>query len=271
MHVTLVIPTYKNSAYLDICLQSAVENCDDENNHILVIVDGFIEESQAVLDKYQGIRYLDLGANKGMQHALNVGVMQAETELVYIINDDNVIGRHWDTRTIKAYEEACASEPTTIMTVNQVEPTGPGMFNHTVMNLGQTIDGFNYSAWLDYEEAITRNVTTHDGHIFPFVMQKKHYMAVGGFDTFYDSPNVVDWDFFVKLEILGFKFPRTHTVHIYHFGSVVTRKNSEASLFIDRQNQAIQVYEFKWGTLPYNMPGSNNKIPPDGQFRGFKI
>lgn len=270
MNITLVIPTYRNPKYLDLCLKSAVENRMSEDNHILVIVDGFIEESQVVLDKYPGIRYLDLGANKGMQHALNVGVMQAETDLIYIINDDNVMGRCWDTRTIRAYDDAMIPESIGhVMTVNQVEPTGPGMFNHTVMDLGQTVESFKYDTWLDYEEAISVDLTKIDGHIFPFVMQKKHYMAVGGFDIFYDSPNWCDVDFFLKLELLNFKFPRTRQVHIYHFGSISTKRNAEASRFIRKEAEAIEVYRFKWGYVPNIVENAirhnNEKLPFDGQ------
>ena len=273
MNITLVIPTYRNPKYLDLCLKSAVENRLSEDNHILVIVDGFIEESQAVLDKYADIRYLDLGTNKGMQHALNVGVMQAETELVYIINDDNVMGKRWDTRTIEAFRstDVCTNCFGHVLTVNQVEPTGPGMFNHTVMDLGQDIESFKYSTWLDYEEAISKELVMTTGHIFPFVMKKMHYMAVGGFDTFYDSPNVCDWDFFLKLELLDFRFPRTHKVHIYHFGSVATKKNSESQRFRAREARAFEEYHFKWGAMPHNQPDSNSKVPSDKAFRGFKV
>ena len=61
--VSLIIPTYRNPNYLDICLKSAIENQVNQNE-IIVAVDGYIEESQHVLDKYkQYIQVLDLGVN----------------------------------------------------------------------------------------------------------------------------------------------------------------------------------------------------------------
>jgi GT2 family glycosyltransferase len=110
-----------------------------------------------------------------------------------------------------------------------------------------------------------------DGHIFPFVIKKKHYMAVGGFDTFYNSPNICDWDFFLKLELLGFTFPRTHNLHLYHFGSVSTKKNAENVMFRTKEHAAIEQYTWKWGTPPYNNPEINSKLPPNGKFRGFSV
>ena len=50
--ISLVIPTYRNPEYLDICLRSAIEN-QVNKNEIIVAVDGFIEESQHILDKYK--------------------------------------------------------------------------------------------------------------------------------------------------------------------------------------------------------------------------
>jgi len=64
--ISLVIPSYRNPKYLDICLKSAIAG-QSETNEIIVAVDGFIEESQAVLDKYKDdIKTLDLGQNAGM-------------------------------------------------------------------------------------------------------------------------------------------------------------------------------------------------------------
>ena len=88
MSVSLIIPTYRNPKYLDICLKSAIEG-QHEINEIIVAVDGYIEESQSILDKYKDdIKILNLGQNQGMQMALNLGVYNANFETICIINDD---------------------------------------------------------------------------------------------------------------------------------------------------------------------------------------
>ena len=95
--ISLIIPTYRNPDYLDICLKSATEQQDNENE-IIVVVDGFIEESKHILDKYiSKIKILNLGNNQGMQQALNFGVYNASNEKICIINDDNVLCTGWDT------------------------------------------------------------------------------------------------------------------------------------------------------------------------------
>ena len=273
--ITTIIPTYRNPDYLDLCLKSATENMVSDDTEIVVILDGFIDESDEVVAKYPGVNALPLPENKGMQFAINVGVMQANNPYVFVVNDDNVFPTEWDTR-LEPIINLCDfdgqhSHPKFVLTVNQVEPS-PGMFYHRVNNLGQTVDTFRYDEWLAYEKFISDDDSPRtDGHIFPFIVSKKYYLAVGGMDTFYNSPNICDWDMFLKFELLDFWFPRTYKVHLYHFGSVVTKQNNEASLFAARQRNAMTEYIWKWGAHPHNEPKTNSKIPPDGQFRGFKI
>ena len=68
-----------------------------------------------------------------------------------------------------------------------------------------------------HELTIRENKLTKDGGVFPFVISKKNYMIVGGFDTFYPSPYVCDWDFFLKLDLNEVEFYKTHNLHFYHF------------------------------------------------------
>ena len=83
--ISIIIPTYRNPEYLDICLKSCIEQ-QHNKNEIIVAVDGFIEESQEVLDKYKkDIKILDLGENQGMQMALNLAVMNATNEKIFIV------------------------------------------------------------------------------------------------------------------------------------------------------------------------------------------
>ena len=50
--ISAVIPSYRSPKYLDICLDSLL-NGQVNDNEIIVVIDGFVEESQWVLDKYK--------------------------------------------------------------------------------------------------------------------------------------------------------------------------------------------------------------------------
>ena len=77
------------------------------------------------------------------------------------------------------------------------------------------------------EMTTKQNHLTDNGGIFPFAMYKKDYMIVGGFDTLYKSPFICDWDFFLKLDLNGIVFKRTHEACLYHFGSTATKNGKE--------------------------------------------
>ncbi len=264
--ISVIIPSYRNPKYLDLCLHSLTRG-QYNNNEIIVILDGYVEESEMVVNKYKGIDVIALPENKGMQHALNIGVWNATNEKIFIINDDNVFAPNWDKKLESQYS------PDEVLTINQIEPTGPGMFNFPVLDCGQTIETFDMEKFIDEERKLSVNKKTPDGNIFPFLINKKWYMAVGGFDTFYNSPNMCDWDFFAKLELIPtLTRARTHFLHTYHFGSVATKKNAESQKFREREAFAMQQYHYKWGVPPHN--GKNNTKFPNGDqstIRGLNV
>lgn len=254
--LSLIIPTYRNPDHLELCLKSAIEN-QTNKNEIIVAVDGYFGESAEVLKKYAyDIIVLDLDENKGMQTALNLAVMNASNECIVIINDDNVLCKNWDVAILDQYQ------PGYVFTVNQIEPTGPGIFNFPVRDLGKHPKNFEYEAFLEYEQTIRSNELTLDGGIFPFVISKKDYMIVGGFDTLYQSPFICDWDFFLKLDLNGLQFRRMNNIHFYHFGSAATKNGKEGEAFKATEQPAATTFYYKWGIAPQLL--ENNSHRPKG-------
>ena len=262
--ISIIIPTYRNPEYLDICLKSCIEQ-QHNKNEIIVAVDGFIEESQHILDKYKNdIQVLDLGQNQGMQTALNVAVMNATNEIIFIVNDDNVFCKDYDLVIKKNLGKK------NVLTLNQIEPTGPGIFKFPVKDFGHSPKEFNYSEFIKYEQSIRKDELTLDGGIFPFAITKKDYMIVGGFDTLYQSPFICDWDFFLKLELIGLNFVRTNNAHLYHFGSTATKNGSEGEKFKATEGPAAQMFMYKWG-MPPQIFKNNSHTPRGSMIKGIKF
>ena len=255
--ISLIIPTYRNPEMLDLCLKSAIEG-QVNKNQIIVSVDGYLEESKHVVEKYaDDIQLLPFEQNQGMQTALNLGVYNATNEIICIINDDNVLSFGWDKVILDDLKE------NQVLTINQIEPTGPGIFNFLVSDFGRTPSEFKYEDFLEYEKTISKDKLTPDGGIFPFAMWKKDYMIVGGFDTLYRSPFICDWDFFLKLDLNEKEFIRTHKAHFYHFGSSATKNGKEGAAFKATEGPAANTFVYKWGTPPSLY--TNNSHRPKGQ------
>ena len=169
----------------------------------------------------------------------------ANNEKICIVNDYNVLCSNWDT----IIEDQL--KPDTVLTINQIEPTGPSMFNFPEFDFGKNPKEFQYQKFIDYELQIRNsNKLTPDGGIFPFAMWKKDYMIVGGFDTLYQSPFICDWDFFLKLDLNKVLLIRTHAGHFYHFGSTATKNGKEGDRFKASEGPAAEIFMYKWGIPP---------------------
>ena len=228
--ISLIIPTYRNPEYLDLCLRSAIKQ-QWNDNEIIVAVDGFIEESNDVLEKYKDkIKILDLGANQGMQTALNLAVMNATNEKILIVNDDNVFCTKWDIVASKV-------QPGEVLTLNQIEPDGPGIFNFPVRDFGRTPDTFEYKLFLDHEMFTKSNELTDDGGIFPFAMG----------------------------------FIRTHNAHLYHFGSTATKNGKEGKMFKATERPAAELFYYKWGISPQLFKNLSHNPKNKQTIKGIKF
>jgi GT2 family glycosyltransferase len=279
--ISAIIPTYRNPKYLDLCLRSATENKKEEDTEIIVVIDGYVDESLPVVEKYEGVSILPLDENMGMGYAFNVGIYNASNPYIFIENDDNVFGPEWDYKMKLGLQHAALLTPTlnvsdTVLTINQVEPS-PGIYDFHVKDFGRTADTFNYDAWIEYEPTIAKHEHTGGGRIFPFLISKNVLMAVGGFDLFYKSPFWVDKDLMLRLELLGMAFQRCHSCHLYHFGSIATknRGDAEAEVFKRSEGTAAEQFNYKWNYIPNIVDAAltrnNSNLPNEVSINGVKF
>ena len=259
--ISVIIPTYRNPKCLDICLESVLRT-QDNSNQIIVIVDGFAEESTHIIEKYENkVHFLPLEQNMGMQYALNTGIYNAENEWILIVNDDNVFPQGWDTILLQDKQEKL------VITPNQIERK-PSMFGFVVGDFGG-VDDFRLDEYLEQEPNTRQQTLTDNGEIFPFFMEKQWYMVVGGFDIWYPSPFICDWDFFLKLEMIGLNFIRSNKLAFYHFGSMATKNSNEKDKFTQSEELASQMFEYKWGFGPIRHQNNSHK-PQNTEIKGVK-
>jgi len=252
--LSVIIPTYKSPDALDLCLRSAIAGQKNQNQ-LIVVVDGFFELNKDVLDRYKDhIDVLNLKQNVGLCKGTNYGVYSAKSELVFVVNDDNVFPKNWDIHLLKAYK------PMSVVTPNQIEPR-PSIFSQFVIkDLGTDPATFDLDYFWKFEESLNVTVKEDDqGSTLPFLISKQNYLMIGGWDENYPGGLVADWDFFYKGQLVGLKFIRTYETHFYHFESFTTKKTPE--YIHKRQTQEVMATgygRFKWGgTL--SIDGRNKK------------
>jgi glycosyltransferase involved in cell wall biosynthesis len=251
--ISVIIPTYKEPEYLDLCLRSAFEGQVNENE-IIVVVDGFLELNQPVLDKYPKVKILNLETNQGLSVATNWGVYNSTYDYILVVNDDNVFPKNWD---IELEPYLCKGR---VVTPNEMEPQ-PSMFKQKhIKNLSKSPEEFDLYKFWDYEQSLPTLPAEKSGSTLPFAMYKYDYLAVGGWDIMYPSPHVVDWDFFLKCEYFGMEMLRIYK-HFYHFCGAATRPTPEQSAESTRKEMlAHDFFNLKWDTRAEHNPLDNSKL-----------
>ncbi len=252
--ISVIIPTYKSPDILDLCLQSAIKGQQNQNQ-IIVVVDGFYDLNKEVLEKWaKHIDILNLEQNVGLCRGTNLGVYNAQYDKVLIVNDDNVFPLNWDIHLEADYIE------NSLLTPNQIEPC-PSMFpRFHIKDLGKSVDTFDLKRFQEYEktlnEVVYKKTPEETGSTLPIFMSKIDYLKVGGWDENYDLGMVADWDFFLKCQLSGLKMLRTYNCHFYHFASVSTNGEKRQKA----EQNGHEYAKYKWGDYIKHNPQNNLKF-----------
>lgn len=242
--LSVVIISYRNPTYLDLCLKSVFENKVVDSTEVICVLDGFAHESSHVIEKYDGLNVLDLVENKGQTYAHNQGVIAASNDYVLLLNDDNVASERFDEKLLDVCDRKKVIAP------NQIEPT-PSIFRSFIIrNFGTSPEDFDYSGFLDFVSRTDCN--SHrwgaDGSTWPLCMSREIYLAMGGIDSYFPHPAMADWDFFLRCELLGLSCVRYFGTHFYHFGGAVTRKVD--TQWNEKEAQSAEYFNYKWRFWP---------------------
>lgn len=85
--VTVVIPNFNGSDELEGCIASVLEETDP--SHVIVVDDGSADGSADSTDvDHPGIRVIRCDENMGFAHAVNLGIAEADTPYVFLLNND---------------------------------------------------------------------------------------------------------------------------------------------------------------------------------------
>jgi GT2 family glycosyltransferase len=248
--ISVIIPTYKSPSALNLCLQSAITG-QQNKNQIIVVVDGFYDVNKTVLEQWKNdISVLNLETNHGLCRGTNLGVYNATSEKILIVNDDNVFPKNWDTKLLGDWVENAVIAP------NQIEPNSSMFRQFIIKNLGTMPENFDLNKFWEFENQTSHNKKEICGSTLPIFMKKYDFIRLGGWDENYSSGMVADWDFFLKCTLSGLSMIRTWNCHFYHFAAVST--NGEKRLIAEKAGHEYAKY--KWGSYIYHDPETNKKF-----------
>jgi GT2 family glycosyltransferase len=248
--ISAIIPTYKSPEMLELCLKSAIEG-QSEENQIIVVVDGHYDLNKEVLLKWENhINILNLEENVGLCKGTNLGVYNALSDEILIVNDDNIFPKNWDEK-LKYWN----LQPNQLITPNQIEPF-PSMFaQFNIKDLGKTYEELDLNKFWEYEDSISKEQMDIAGSTLPIYMKKQDYLRIGGWDENY-SPMLADWDFFLKCNLSRIDLTRIYNCHFYHFAAISYNSEKRNQSEIEGHNYA----KYKWGSYIKHNPQTNLKF-----------
>lgn len=246
---SVIFSTFHLPEYLELCVNSIIENSYFKDNHIFVHVNDHDEDSIKYLENtkklYSNIDYATT-ENIGEPEALNLCIdnIDPKIESAIITNDDCYFSKNWDYYLHQWEIELNEKFPNHLKFLGYrwCEPT-PGSFP-PICDAGKNIKEFNIDI---LDEYISNNSIHYIGEWFFNSLYPTKILKKIRFDPLFNPKPLADIDFTIKTfkylnnENIPFLIFGIKDCCIYHFQRVAALKN--------RPNGEIdnaKIFENKW-------------------------
>jgi len=235
---SIIIPTFNNKRYLELCIKSINKNSDFDHQiipHVNIGDDGTID-----LLKKLNIDFTHTEYNSGICEGMNKAAKKAKNNYILYAHDDFYFCPGWDRVLFDEINK---------IPHNKFYLSGIMMNNGPVkFNCGNTIDEFD-------EDRLLKNFKNYNHYDFqgstwaPHVIHKDLWDKVGGFSEEYFPGTGSDPDLNMKLWNEGVRiFKGLNNCKIYHFGSIVTRAyKNHPTIITESGSKGGKIFLLKWG------------------------
>lgn len=243
LKTTVVIPNYNGIKYVEKCLDSLAKG--SVVPYIIIVDNGSSDGSLELLkqkyarEEHPYIELISLSENTGFCHAVNVGIERADTEYVFLLNNDTVVDAH------------CVEELQRIMDANpRLFSAGAKMLS---LNEPDRIDdaGDFYCA-LGWAFARGKDQSSdrydRDGIVFAAcagaaIYRRELLDEVGMFDEAHFA-YLEDIDIGYRANLCGYRNGFAHGAIVYHAGSGVSGSRHNAfKVALSSRNNIYLIYK----------------------------
>jgi glycosyltransferase involved in cell wall biosynthesis len=233
---SILIPTWNNLRYLQLCISSLRKNSVFTHEIIVHINEGK-DGTREWVEAQQDLKYSFSEQNVGVCFALNQCRTLANTDYIVYVNDDMYLCPGWDKYL---YDEIRSiGHSLFFLSATAIEPVATGNPCVIVDDFGKDLDTFDEAALLKQFAAEVK----HDwsGASWPpNVVHKKIWDLVGGYSIEFSPGLYSDPDFSMKLWQAGVRiFKGVAASRAYHFGGKSTSRMV--------RNRGYYTFISKWG------------------------
>lgn len=231
MNIAITIPLYNQLHYTKLCLESIARHTPDKAQ--VIIVDNASTDGTAeYLAGRKNISVISNYDNRGCSGAWNQGIAAAaEAEWVVVLNNDVIVPPGWLGGLITAAQR---------WRLDIVSPAvREGEHNYD-------IDSYAH----EYMSSMCSAVRHGKAHGICFMVNRRVFEKIGGFDENFRIGQFEDKDFFLRATKAGFRLATAGCSFLHHFGSVTQdalRKNKTVKPYvIENRAYFIKKWRLSW-------------------------
>jgi glycosyltransferase involved in cell wall biosynthesis len=236
---SIIIPSFNNCKYLELCIKSIIKN-SKYNHQIIVHVN---EGSDGTIDllKKEKIYYTYTAYNAGICEGMNMAAKKSKFDYILYAHDDFYFCPNWD--------EIMLNEKNKINHNNfYISGTMIESCSNNSLDCGNNINNFDEKKLLNTYKNL--NFNDYQGSTWaPHLIHKELWNKVGGFSEEFFPGTGSDPDLNMKLWNQNVRiFKRLGKCLVYHFGSIVTRRdNKNKNIITESGNRGNKIFLLKWG------------------------
>ena len=229
---SVIIPTFNNLKYLQLCLHSLKKNSKFQHEIIVHINEGIDGTLEYI--KNNNIKYTYTKINEGVCVAFNKAVKIASKKFIVLAHDDMYFCPNWDI-IFEAELKKTTNISDFFLSGTMVQP----FESYINLNCGTDINNFDENKLL--RELPNIKFKDFQGtHWQPSLIPINTWNKVGGFSEEFSPGLGSDPDFNFKLWKIGVRlFKGLGDCRVYHFSSLSLRKKT--------WNNGAKTFLLKWG------------------------
>lgn len=198
--VDIVIPVFNQLHYTKSCLESLMDTAGG-NTRVFVVDNGSTDGTGEYLASLTGVTVIGNPRNLGCAAAWNQGVGAGSAPWVVILNNDVILPRGWLDGLLDFAGEA-----------------GTDIVSPALREGEYNYDLAAYAG--SYMERMKPAVRRGEAHGVCFMVRRKVFGTIGGFDENFTIGGSEDTDFFWRARRAGFTLATTGRSFMHHFGCV---------------------------------------------------
>jgi GT2 family glycosyltransferase len=235
---SILIPTWNNLQFLQLCVESIHKNSSFRHQILLHVNDG--SDGTLAWARQNRVEYTHSPQNIGICKAVNTSFQQARNDYIVFMNDDMYTLPQWDEELLNSIKSI--SDNAFMLSSTMIEPYDTHNRCVIVADYGKNVESFAEASLLREYKTYSKN--DWSGSTWPpSVVHREWWQKVGGYSEEFSPGMASDDDFARKMWEAGCRhFQGVGKSKVYHFISKSTGRVT--------RNDGRGDFVRKWGITP---------------------